>query len=93
MDPVLQQIKNITLQYDVRKIVLFGSRARGDNSPVSDYDIAVFAENMTDEHKTRFTFDIQEVDTLKKIDVLFIDDHTNAELMQAINKDGIVVYG
>jgi len=29
-------------RYKVDKIVLFGSRARGDYSSVSDYDIAIF---------------------------------------------------
>ena len=35
-----------------RKLVLFGSRARGDNRPRSDIDLAVFG--MPEEQQTRF---------------------------------------
>ncbi|HHV16764.1 MAG TPA: nucleotidyltransferase domain-containing protein, partial [Gelria sp.] len=42
MDEVLQKIGQVAGKYKVEKLVLFGSRARGDNSLRSDYDIAVF---------------------------------------------------
>jgi predicted nucleotidyltransferase len=32
----------------IERVVLFGSRARGDAQPDSDYDIAVFLHDMTD---------------------------------------------
>lgn len=32
----------------IERLVLFGSRARGNQGPDSDYDIAVFLEDMTD---------------------------------------------
>ena len=32
----------------VERVVLFGSRARGDAQPDSDYDVAVFLRDMTD---------------------------------------------
>lgn len=43
VDSVLMEIKRIALKYGaVKKVVLFGSRARKDNTEYSDYDIAVF---------------------------------------------------
>ena len=44
-DPVLARFRNAVVEaYGDRleRIVLFGSRARGDHGPDSDYDIAVF---------------------------------------------------
>jgi predicted nucleotidyltransferase len=32
----------------LERIILFGSRARGENTPESDYDIAVFLRGMND---------------------------------------------
>ena len=32
----------------IERVVLFGSRARGDARPDSDYDVAVFLSNMSD---------------------------------------------
>lgn len=43
-DPLLQEIVRRTLSVFPRaEIVLFGSRARGDHRPDSDYDLAIVA--------------------------------------------------
>lgn len=47
-DPVLARLRTaVTETYGVRleRVVLFGSRARGDAKPDSDYDVAVFIKN------------------------------------------------
>ncbi|HHZ17076.1 MAG TPA: nucleotidyltransferase domain-containing protein [Peptococcaceae bacterium] len=47
MDKVIEQIKHMAQQYKIKKIVLFGSRARGDYGIASDYDLAVFADGLS----------------------------------------------
>ncbi len=50
-DPILQRFRAaVTEIYGDRleRVVLFGSRARGDSGPDSDYDIAVFLRDMPD---------------------------------------------
>ena len=50
-DPVLQRIRaslHATYGDRIERLVLFGSRARGDARPDSDYDIAVFLRDMPD---------------------------------------------
>ena len=47
-DPILSRFcKEVTGIYGdkLERMILFGSRARGDNSSDSDYDIAVFLKN------------------------------------------------
>ena len=90
MDKVLNEISRIALDYDINKVVLFGSRARGDNTPKSDYDIAVFAHNMDISEQTNFLEEIDNIRTLNKIDVIFIKKrHIDTELYQNIMNDGV----
>ena len=50
-NPILAKFRAaLTEMYDNRleRVVLFGSRARGDAQPDSDYDVAVFLNGMND---------------------------------------------
>lgn len=90
MDKVLNEIRRIALNYNISKVVLFGSRARGDNTDKSDYDIAVFSSGMDISEQTAFSSEVEEIETLRKIDVVFIKDrHIGTELYKNIQKDGI----
>ena len=42
MDKTIEQVKQLAHRYGVPKLVLFGSRARGDHRARSDYDFAVW---------------------------------------------------
>ena len=42
IEDVYRQIIEIAKKNKIEKIVLFGSRARGDNQPKSDIDLAVY---------------------------------------------------
>ncbi|MBI4609914.1 MAG: nucleotidyltransferase domain-containing protein [Candidatus Rokubacteria bacterium] len=53
-DPGKTDLKDLILQADgsrVRRIILFGSRARGDARPDSDFDLLVVFRHMTPEEK------------------------------------------
>lgn len=93
MDKVTDEIKNAALKYKkINKVMLFGSRARGDNNSTSDYDIAVFSDNMDFSEEARFTTDIDNIKTLHKIDLVFIKErHFNTELYRNIMKDGVTI--
>ena len=92
MDKVLNEIRRIALNYkNINKVVLFGSRARGDNTDKSDYDIAVFAD-MDCSDECKFKDDIDDIDTLYKIDIVFIKErHIGTEIYENIMKDGVII--
>ena len=92
MDHVLERIKEISLQYKIDKIVLFGSRARGDHSLVSDYDIAIFANHLSALDKAHLRDDVEEIETLKKIDIIFVQENFTDDLMESIKRDGVIIY-
>ena len=73
------------------RVVLFGSRARGDNRQLSDYDIAVDAD-MTDAAWVRFATDIADgAPTLCGIDLVRFTAAKDG-LKQRICEDGVVVH-
>ena len=57
---------------EVEKVVLFGSRARGDCREASDIDLAVFTSGRAFKDKLLFTEQIDQLDTLLKIDLVFV---------------------
>ena len=51
IDPILQRYRAaLTELYGdrIERVVLFGSRARGDANPDSDYDVALFLKGLAD---------------------------------------------
>lgn len=72
----------------ISKMILFGSRARGDNSERSDIDIAVSGGDFT-----KFYYDVEEdVWTLLSFDIVNVDNHISDELRLEIERDGVVLY-
>lgn len=92
LDSVIEQIKDISIKYKIDKLVLFGSRARGDNTEVSDYDIAVFEKDMSPLEKAKFYVEVDEIETLKKIDLIFVKDTGTDELIKNIINEGVIIY-
>ena len=85
---VLNEISSIAKQYGLHKVILFGSRARGDYYKTSDIDLAVSGGDVIS-----FTIDVdEETYTLLKFDVVNLDGPVQEELREAIKKEGIVLY-
>lgn len=92
-DTIIGQIREIAAKYPaIRKVVLFGSRARQDHTPQSDYDIAVFAPALTAAEQSLFQNDIEAIDTFRKIDTVFVKERQkNTEFYHNIKRDGVVL--
>ena len=88
MDKTIEQVKQLAHRYGVPKLVLFGSRARGDYRARSDYDFAVWG--CTAQQRTQFSDAVEnDLDSLYSVDLVFVSEHTDAALLQNIEKDGI----
>ena len=85
---VIQQICELAQKYNVQKVILFGSRARGDYKERSDIDLACSGGNYV-----RFSLDVDELtSTLLQYDIVNLDGVVQKELLDSINKEGIIIY-
>ena len=85
---VLDELISIAERYHIEKLILFGSRARGDFRRTSDIDLAVSGGDFT-----RFALDVEEeTSTLLKYDFVNLDRNIQEELLKSIEKEGVVIY-
>lgn len=72
----------------LRNIVLFGSRAKGNNTERSDIDIAVYGGDFDS-----FYWDIKEkINSLLMFDIIQADSAISNDLKHEIEKDGVIIY-
>lgn len=87
-EQVIEEIRKLAEKYDVSKIILFGSRARGDFKKTSDIDLAVAGGDFD-----RFALDVnEETSTLLEYDIVSLDREMQRELRDSIGKEGRVLY-
>ena len=88
-DDIKESIIALAKAHDVDKVILFGSRARGDNRERSDIDLAISGGNYVE-----FALDVdEEIPTLLMFDVVCLDKKSvSAELREAIERDGVLLY-
>lgn len=85
---VLEEIQSLAREYGVEKVILFGSRARGDFHRTSDIDLAVQGGNFTG-----FALDVEEeTSTLLQFDIVNLDGPVQEELLESIDGEGVVLY-
>ena len=87
---IISEIIDISKKYyGINKVVLFGSRARGDNELKSDIDLAIycdgdlslFIEEIENTTHTLLEFDFSDMNNI--VDDFFIEQ---------VEKEGIVLY-
>ena len=64
MEELYKQLAALARQHGARRLVLFGSRARGDNRYNSDVDLAVYG--MPEGNRANFWMDCEDLPTLLK---------------------------
>ncbi|MZP28190.1 nucleotidyltransferase domain-containing protein [Heliobacterium undosum] len=84
-------IEELKKRPEVERIILFGSRARGDHEERSDIDLAIVAPDATQRQWFDILDAVEEADTLYSIDVLRWEEVSNA-LRDRIANEGKVLY-
>lgn len=87
-DAALSAIIDLAKKYNIKRLLIFGSRARGDYKERSDIDLAVSGGDVVG-----FAVDVDdEVPTLLMFDVVNLDGVVQEELLESIAKEGKVIY-
>lgn len=82
------EISGFARKAGISRIILFGSRARGDNTERSDVDIAVYGGDFN-----AFYWDVKErTHSLLMFDIIDGDHMASSDLRKEIERDGIVIY-
>lgn len=87
MEELYSQLAALAKRYGAKRLVLFGSRARGDNRYNSDIDLAVYG--MPEGSRSNFWMECEELPTLLKFDIVHITDGMNPAFLANIKKDGV----
>lgn len=85
---LIESIRQLASKYNIRKVLLFGSRARGDFKERSDIDLAVSGGDVI-----AFSFAVdEETPTLLMFDIVNLDENVQQELLDSIAKESVVLY-
>ena len=87
MEQLYSQLAALARRYGAKRLVLFGSRARGDNRNNSDIDLAVYG--MPEDSRAAFWMECEELPTLLKFDIVHIAADMNPAFLANIEKDGV----
>ena len=96
-DNIVARIKEVCQNYpQIKLLYVFGSQARGDSGPMSDYDFAVYLDEK--DYQKRFGIKLDLMGKLTSIlqsndvDVAVMNDAESPFFKYAVVKDGILIF-
>ena len=79
-------------QKEIGQVILYGSRAMGTHKPFSDVDITLIGIGLKRSHLSRLMAEIDESILPYSFDISIFSQLTNPDLIEQIEKTGIVMY-
>lgn len=84
----MEEIRMLAERNRLDRVILFGSRARGDYLRNSDIDLAVFGGDVVS-----FALDVEEeTSTLLTYDVVDLGKNIDGKLRESIEEEGMTIY-
>jgi len=91
-DVIWEKILETCAQFpEVSHVILYGSRARGDEGPGSDIDLAIDAPDMSGQTFALLWNALDDLPIIFSMDIVHIQALENQPLLQAIRKEGITL--
>ena len=85
---LIEQVTEICKKNGVKRLDLFGSFATGTSTPTSDIDFVVYGCN----NLIKLETDLEQIETLRKIDIFDYDSIHNEFVREDIHKYGKQIY-
>lgn len=89
----LQAINGIFAKHGaIEKVLIYGSRAKGNFKPSSDIDLSIIGENLDLELLQSIEFDLDDLLLPYKFDISIYEKINNPAFLEHITRNGITFY-
>lgn len=86
---IIEKIRTVGKNNNI-KIMIFGSRAKGNYKENSDIDIAII-EEVSESKKYKIMDEIDQINCEYKIDIVFIQNIKNEKFLNSIKQEGKIL--
>ena len=91
-DAIWQHILGVCARFsEIEHVILYGSRARGDDGTGSDIDLAIDAPDMSSQTFAVLWNALDDLPIIFPMDVVHVQSLKNKQLLQAIQREGVVL--
>jgi type I restriction enzyme S subunit len=92
-DSDIEKIQKVFASYgEVKAVILYGSRAKGNFKPYSDIDLTLSGEKINPHTQFSIETDLDDLLLPYKIDLSIFQDISNPDLVEHINRIGKYFY-
>lgn len=92
-DATISDLKLVFVKYtNVREVIVFGSRAKGNYREGSDIDLAVIADNLTYNQLMDMMLEIDDLGLLYKVDLIDYNKNKDNPIGEHIRRVGKAFY-
>ena len=92
-DEVVAQIRTVFSHFpDVEKVLLYGSRAKGNFKPGSDIDLTLMGSDLDQKILARIDDELDELLLPYRFDLSIFSKITHTDLIEHIRRVGVVFY-
>lgn len=84
-DLTINDLRNVFRRYqNIKKVVIFGSRAKGNYRDGSDIDLAIIGDDISKEQLSDIHLQIEDLGLLYKVDILDYNKYKNTPIGEHI---------
>lgn len=92
-DTEITKLSDFFARYEeIEKVLLYGSRAKGNYKPFSDVDLTLVGEKLTHHDLNQITWAIDDLLLPYQFDISLFHKLTNPDLKEHIERKGVVFY-